>query len=205
MTKYRDVTSFIVVGHNREWCRFDPFFLNAYLRNTQRYRNGELVDSLDVASVEVDESERGKGVVWKFFDSVERATRHHNKLIFVENVLVESFAKALEKRGYEKSITGGIPSFWFDPVGTPCLDLPDECFIWHSSKKQIALVKKGQCGFYNADAEGDEQDVAELNRKLGVNAAQAKAMELGSMLGWSVPAANPVSHKDLLDKKHEES
>lgn len=200
MQNFDKVSSFLSSGKRNQWCRFDAFCIDAYLRNTTRWRNGELVDTLDIGSFQVDEDEQGKGNFTRFIENAEEAARFHDKIIFVENVLTEFVQKFFEKRGYDKAVIASIPSYYYDPVGAPCLDLPEKCYGWHPSKEKIILIKKGKCGFFEADIDGKKEDINRLNKELGVNVAQREAMETGSMMGWSVPGADPANHAHMLEE-----
>lgn len=69
--------------------------------------------------------------------------------------------------------------------------------------KRIGIVKRGERGYYDADADSAtasieivREVVTDLNKRLGVDAIEARAMLCGSMFGWDVPAANSDHIRD---------
>lgn len=73
--------------------------------------------------------------------------------------------------------------------------LPEECFFKHGTTGETIMIKRGEMGFYPQE-KFKYRDPNELNELLGVSKAQAKAMYMGSMFGWSVPASNPKSYDE---------
>ena len=83
--------------------------------------------------------------------------------------------------------------------------LPNQCYVYVQTERRIGIVKKGESGYYKTDiAECNniknhvkaKTFVDELNKRLGVTTAQAKAMMVGSMCGWHVPGANPKNYDE---------
>lgn len=79
--------------------------------------------------------------------------------------------------------------------------LPEQCYIYLPTTKEIGIVKKGENGYYRTDlANGEPASMRDLvdsmNKKLGVTKAQAEALKSGSMFGWKVPAADPKNYDD---------
>ena len=77
--------------------------------------------------------------------------------------------------------------------------LPEQCYIYLPTTREIGIVKKGESGYYRTDLANGEPDamkelVDSMNRKLGVTKAQAEALKAGSMFGWHTPAADPKSY-----------
>lgn len=80
--------------------------------------------------------------------------------------------------------------------------LPDVCWtVVHGAKPgaRIGCIKRGESGYYRSDYDQPEfTDAAvaalvnHMNMKLGLTKAQVTAMEIGSMMGWHVPGANPA-------------
>ncbi|MFR0839613.1 MAG: hypothetical protein ACLSHA_13950, partial [Neglectibacter timonensis] len=74
--------------------------------------------------------------------------------------------------------------------------LPEHCYIYLPTTREIGIVKKGESGYYRSDltpvyGEDGKQFVEELNQKGGITKAQEAAMLAGSMFGWQTPAADP--------------
>ena len=79
--------------------------------------------------------------------------------------------------------------------------LPEHCYIYLPTTKEIGVVKKGESGYYRSDlspvyGEDGKQFVEELNRKGGITKAQEAAMLAGSMYGWQTPAADPQNYDE---------
>ncbi len=77
--------------------------------------------------------------------------------------------------------------------------LPELCFSTLASTGQLICIKRGESGYYpsewsTSDKERNKELVGELNEQLGVTDSQRQAMEVGSMVGWSVPGADPASY-----------
>ena len=78
--------------------------------------------------------------------------------------------------------------------------LPELCFSTLASTGQLICIKRGESGYYPSDWDtGDKErnvELAdELNENLGVTPAQRQAMEIGSMVGWDVPGADPGNYE----------
>lgn len=74
--------------------------LRAYVRVTRHKVNGALADTIDVASIEVDEAHRGKGTFTRWLAKVEALAREHHRTVYVESVLQERLVPFLIARGY---------------------------------------------------------------------------------------------------------
>ena len=77
--------------------------------------------------------------------------------------------------------------------------LPEMCFSTLRDTGELICIKRGQSGYYRSDWNTSDrvrnQEIAEdRNRSLGVTEAQRKAMEAGSMFGWSCPGADPKTY-----------
>lgn len=70
--------------------------------------------------------------------------------------------------------------------------LPDLCYSVHIESGDTVVLKKGEKGFYDTGygAQGDAV-VDRLNERLGVTRQQRAAMELGSLVGFHAPGADP--------------
>ena len=79
--------------------------------------------------------------------------------------------------------------------------LPEHCYIYLPTTREIGIVKKGESGYYRSDltpvyGEDGKQFVEELNQKGGITKAQEAAMLAGSMFGWQTPAADPQNYDE---------
>ena len=79
--------------------------------------------------------------------------------------------------------------------------LPEHCYIYIPTTREIGIVKKGESGYYRSDltpvyGEDGKQFVEELNQKGGITKAQEAAMLAGSMFGWQTPAADPQNYDE---------
>lgn len=82
----------------RGWIRSGH--LSAYVRVTRRRVNREIVETIDVASVEVPEAHQGKGCFSRWLPKVEALAAKHGRIVFVESVLNDRLASFLVARGY---------------------------------------------------------------------------------------------------------
>lgn len=82
--------------------------------------------------------------------------------------------------------------------------LPDYCFGVLLTDKSLIRINTGESGYYRQrDFEsilekGETTDdlANRLNADMGVNIQQRKAIEFGSMFGWSSPMADPCSYDE---------
>jgi len=95
----------------RGWFECGP--MRIYLRKTQHYLGGAVVPTLDVGSVEVEESCRGQGIFTTYLELIEAGER----TVFVESVLNARLQEFLRKRGYTEvpNSSGSCPSFYLTP------------------------------------------------------------------------------------------
>ncbi|HMJ44225.1 MAG TPA: hypothetical protein VK522_18310 [Pseudolabrys sp.] len=78
--------------------------------------------------------------------------------------------------------------------------LPETCYVFIAGAtpgERVGLIKRGETGYYKTDfdsktasAEIVHQAIGEMNDRLGVDKAEAIAMEIGSMFGWNAPGAD---------------
>ena len=85
----------------------------------------------------------------------------------------------------------------FGPKFAP--GLPDICFSVLPGSGELICIKRGESGYYRSDwstssREQNEELANYNNERLGVSAAQRRAMETGSMYGWQVPGADPMNN-----------
>lgn len=80
--------------------------------------------------------------------------------------------------------------------------LPELCYAAVTGEEVLCIIRRGEQGYFHTDfciGKTDPVKFAdEMNERLGVTKAQARAMLNGSMFGWHVPAADPDS---ALNKK----
>lgn len=74
--------------------------------------------------------------------------------------------------------------------------LPALCFSTLPTTGDLICIKRGESGYYpsdwnTGDKERNVELANELNEQLGVTMWQQRAMEVGSMIGWDVPGADP--------------
>ena len=78
--------------------------------------------------------------------------------------------------------------------------LPKMCYGKVPEKRAIVTFERGVDGYRPAYAvtkgRTSQKFVDELNSELGVNKAQAAAMQAGATLGWDTPAADPKNYDE---------
>ena len=75
--------------------------ITIYVRKSNRLIEGKMTECLDLATVEVDEDERGKGIFTTFLHRFEQEAKKLNRVVFVENIMnpcLESYL--VKKQGY---------------------------------------------------------------------------------------------------------
>ena len=72
-------------------------------------------------------------------------------------------------------------------------NLPEMCFSVNAVDNEVIIIKRGVDGYFKYDNVSNST-VDELNDSIGVTKAQAAAMKVGSMFGWTVPGANPENY-----------
>ena len=75
------------------------------------------------------------------------------------------------------------------------------CFSVLPDTGALICIKRGESGYYPSDwntndKERNIQIRDDANESLGVTDAQRKAMEAGSMFGWTVPGADPANYQE---------
>lgn len=71
--------------------------------------------------------------------------------------------------------------------------LPEICFGTLQTTGETIIIKLGEKGYYRTE---DQRPADELNEEIGVTKAQRKAMEMGSLFAWDIPAANPLNYDE---------
>jgi len=98
-----------ILDNNKRWngiLYFDQFFLNVYLRVTQRYNIQNVrVNTIEIGNVQVKVKKRNGGYFTRFLTALEKICKLHKRWLFIECVHSEYLVKMLEKReGYEKDV-----------------------------------------------------------------------------------------------------
>ena len=78
-------------------------YVRRSLRMLGNNKDGEnkLTPCLDVATIEVDEEKRGKGLFTLFLSRVENEAKNLHRNVYVESIQEPRLVKFLTKRGYE--------------------------------------------------------------------------------------------------------
>lgn len=103
---------------------------------------------------------------------------------------VEQFAEMYGSSHHKAQIIAGT------------VELPEFCYSVNHSTRELILIKKHVSGYYPTEGYSTNeefptfQDVADLLNydKLELSKGQVQAMEIGSMMGWDVPGADPNSY-----------
>ena len=77
--------------------------------------------------------------------------------------------------------------------------LPSLCGSRLNTDNSPIVIKRGEKGYYRWEALGhlgENTTPEELNERFGVTPAQRQAMEIGSLVGWDVPGANPANYDE---------
>lgn len=82
------------------WVKVPAFKLRLYTRRTKHLLGEQLVETLDLASFEISERYRGKGLFTRFIALVESYAAELGLVVFVECVHNERLRAFLERRGY---------------------------------------------------------------------------------------------------------
>lgn len=74
--------------------------------------------------------------------------------------------------------------------------LPELCYSRLGEDDSCVILKRGVLGYWATDYPKGYTDaiIDQMNARLGVTPAQRLAMEIGSMVGWDVPGADPAAH-----------
>lgn len=90
--------SFLESPLRNEWIGDDT--IKVYVRKSRRNIEGQMIDCLDIATVEVEEEERGKGI---FTDFLKDAIALNSfTCIFIENVQQDWFAQFFMRQGFKR-------------------------------------------------------------------------------------------------------
>jgi hypothetical protein len=97
---------------SNEWINGEGF--KAYVRKSERLdpNTGEVLPTLDIASIEVSREQRGQGTFRDVLASaIETAQRNGIQAVYVENVLTDQFASFFRNAGWTEDSRYGPPSF----------------------------------------------------------------------------------------------
>lgn len=72
--------------------------------------------------------------------------------------------------------------------------LPELCYSVNPLDESVILIKRGETGYFPGKTGHRADLVPFLNARMGVTPAQRVAMEIGSMMGFHVPGADPDAH-----------
>lgn len=84
---------------SNQWIR--ERFMDVYVRRSKRYLNGQMIECLDFATVEVDERRRGKGHFTKFLLRFEQEAAKLKRAVYVESILEPRLVPFLTRMGYK--------------------------------------------------------------------------------------------------------
>jgi len=122
----RQLKEFMSSCENRKWLNVG--FGKIYVRKSKRIFENEMHSAFDVATIEVKEGRRGKGLFTNWLNTVEKFCDELNLPVYIENVHEERFRKFFEKQGYLPSHTWACyykpPSSWHKPQAQALAD-PD--------------------------------------------------------------------------------
>lgn len=85
---------------SNKWIYLPEYRLNLYYRITRRLIDGSMRDTIDLATIEIDEEFRGKGYFTSFLVEMEKLADKYSRVIFVESILNDSLYSFLCRRGY---------------------------------------------------------------------------------------------------------
>lgn len=82
------------------WMHFPEYHLNIYLRLTKRYLNGAMHNTIDLASIVIDEDHRSKNHFSRFLSEVEKIAEKTGRVVYVESLLNKRLKQYLLNNGY---------------------------------------------------------------------------------------------------------
>lgn len=101
---------FILSPTRNSWLEFD--IGKVYVRKSIRFFENRQIKCLDLATVEFDEAERGKGYFKEVLDTFEKVAKEFKfDGVFVESVLNDNIISTLRRNGYAKYNDGEDRSF----------------------------------------------------------------------------------------------
>jgi len=71
-----------------------------YLRKSKRYINGSFKECIEIASVEVFEDFRKKGIFKSLLLFIETIAKNNNQCVFIESIISDILLKYIQRIGY---------------------------------------------------------------------------------------------------------
>lgn len=89
-----EIENFLNSKLRNRWIQYQ--YMKVYVRKAVR----QCGETFDVATVEVEDEERGKHIFTNWLTTVEELLKNSSLSIYVENVMEERFRRFFEARGY---------------------------------------------------------------------------------------------------------
>jgi hypothetical protein len=83
-----------------EWINLNDYKLVLYYRLNKRMINKEIVDSLDLANIQISSKHRNKRYFSKFINDLEQEMSQFHIVIFVESIINPILSSYLQSIGY---------------------------------------------------------------------------------------------------------
>lgn len=74
--------------------------ITAYVRITSRYISGEMLQTIDIGNVSVEEEYQNQGVFKHFLEGVEILAHRFDRTVYIESVLSQVLLEKLPTYGY---------------------------------------------------------------------------------------------------------
>lgn len=82
------------------WFEMADFHLNVYIRITQRVLGGVILNTIDIANIEVDEEFQKCGNFSRFLSKIEELALKYDRTVYVECIQRDFLIEFLKKLGY---------------------------------------------------------------------------------------------------------
>ena len=105
-----------VITGDRRWFRFPGYFLKVYMRHTRRLIDGEITETVDVASVEVNKQYRSRGHFTAWLNEVQIIADDLKLVVYIESVLEPRLVHFLEKKNYQRVKASLPPCYYRNPL-----------------------------------------------------------------------------------------
>ena len=73
--------------------------------------------------------------------------------------------------------------------------MPTHCYSELPDTHEPIMIRFGERGYYKINL-SEDMTIDDMNESVGATKAQVKAMEVGSMYGWTVPGADPKNYDE---------